>query len=111
MKSSHSGRAWFSAEQRAAIISDYRSSGLTQKAFALRHGIKFTTFRNWLYGRRSVAAAATKPVALQEIELGRLLAPDPWAAEIALSGGAIVRLNGGADPEWASAIIQTLRQP
>lgn len=53
----------------------------------------------------------SKPAVLQEIEIGRLLGSDAWAAEIALAGGAIVRLNGAADPEWARAIIQNLRRP
>jgi hypothetical protein len=58
-----------------------------------------------------VARVPKKPVALQEIEIGRLLAPDPWAAEIALPGGTLLRLKGSADPEWVRAICEKLHKP
>jgi transposase-like protein len=41
-------RACYSAEQRAALVREFRTSHETQQAFARRHRIKWTTLRNWL---------------------------------------------------------------
>jgi transposase-like protein len=46
------GRRIATQEEREALIAQYRESGLTQKAFAEREGIKFSTFTSWVQGRR-----------------------------------------------------------
>jgi hypothetical protein len=108
---SRSGRAHYPPEKRAALVSEFRSGRETQKAFARRRGINWTTFRNWLYGRRAAIRNSGPPVRFQEI---RLVPPGPssrWAAEIRLHGGTVMRLQAGADPQWAKAILQLLREP
>jgi hypothetical protein len=35
------------AEERARLVSEQRSSGMTQKAWCAEHGIKWRTFRDW----------------------------------------------------------------
>lgn len=103
-------RTSYSPERRATLVEEFRTSEQTQKAFALRHGIKLTTFRNWLY--RPAKAAKARPLAkFQEIHLppaGGSAAS--WGAEIGLANGTVVRLQTGADPQWAQAIIQPLLQ-
>lgn len=110
MNRSRNGRSHYSPEKRAALLSEFGASGETQKAFAQRRGIRWTTFRNWLYARRSKTPAKA-PISLQEISIGPLLGGNEWIAEIALSGGTVVRLKAGADPAWATAIIQPLFRP
>lgn len=39
-------------EEKLALIAQFRGSGLTQRAFAEREGIKFSTFTAGLQGRR-----------------------------------------------------------
>jgi transposase-like protein len=46
------GRRIATPEEREALVTRYRSSGLTQRAFAEREGIKFSTFTSWIQGRR-----------------------------------------------------------
>jgi hypothetical protein len=92
------------------LVREFRASGQTQKAFARRHNIKWTTFRNWLYGR-SGRRATQRPVKFQEIRVTPVAGwTSPWAAEISLESGAVVRLQAGADPQWVGSIIQPLRQ-
>lgn len=105
------GLAVYSPEKRAALVQEFRLSGETQKGFARRQGIKWTTFRNWLYGRRRVARKLQQPVSFQEIRIVPPASPSRWAAEISLDGGTVVRLEAGADPQWVQAIIQPLRRP
>jgi hypothetical protein len=104
-------RTQYSAEGRAEVVARFRSSGLTQQAFAQQEGLKWTTFRNWLYERRKAKTRSVAPVRLQELDLGRLLPSHPWGAEIALSNGTVVRVKAGADPAWVQAILQPLSQP
>ena len=109
MNRSTNWRTHFTPEKRAALVREFRASGETQKGFAARHGVKWTTFRNWLYSR-ATGSHSTRPVRLQEISIGPLLASNAWAAEITLKDGTVVRLRAGTDPGWAQAIIQPLRQ-
>ena len=64
------GRRLIKAEERAALIAEYERSGLTQKAFAQREGIKFSTFTAWLLRYRQQGATAGKP-AFTEVRLGK----------------------------------------
>jgi hypothetical protein len=111
MKPSSSRRVRYSPEQRAAWVNEFRGSGETQQTFARRRGIKWTTFRNWLYRRSGRMPARPSAVGFQEIQIAALRPPAPWGAEIALEGGTVVRLQAGADPQWVQAILQPLRQP
>ena len=42
------GRRIVGPEERAALIAPYEQSGLTQRVFAEREGVKFCTFVAWL---------------------------------------------------------------
>ena len=47
------GHRLYGEERRREFITAYQQSGLTQKAFARREGIKYSTFTAWLQRRRS----------------------------------------------------------
>lgn len=47
-KRDQGGRRVRSAQERAGLLIQYRRSGLTQRVFAQREGIKFSTFTSWL---------------------------------------------------------------
>ena len=38
-------------EKRAELLTEFEKSGLTQTAFAEKHGLNIGTFRGWLYKR------------------------------------------------------------
>ena len=47
-------------EEIEALLDEYRSSGLSQKAFAAARGVKFSTFTSWLqrFKTRDVASCS-----------------------------------------------------
>lgn len=100
----------FSAAERSHFISLYGASGLTQAAFARRHGIMPHTLQQWIYRM----AARPKPSASgaggwREVPFASLLAPS-WAAEVVLDSGMIVRLSSSAPTELVSVLIEKLRR-
>jgi len=50
----------FSPEERERLLALYANSDLTVRAFAKRHGVKYTTFRNWPYKRSARQPASTR---------------------------------------------------
>ena len=50
------GRRMVPAKERALLIEAYGKSGLTQRAFAKREGIKYFTFIDWLQQARQRGA-------------------------------------------------------
>lgn len=102
--------------RRAELLEAYRQSGLTQKAFARREGITYTTFCCWAQAERKkgklpVAPAggrrrrtpAMPPVRFVEAAL----APMPAAAlEVRLPDGTLLR--GGSALELAK-LVQALK--
>jgi len=104
------GRKITSAQQRTALLAEYRQSGLTQRAFAERAGIKYSTFTSWLQGvrgvstpRPTVADASRAPVCFVEASVPAAFA----ALEVTLPDGTQVR---GASAREVAALVQALRR-
>jgi hypothetical protein len=72
----------------AGVVGEFEGSGLTQREFCERRGLKFTAFRNWVYrvrgkvgakpGRKRVAGqfvqivpSSPKPSVLCKVQVGR----------------------------------------
>ena len=94
------GRAIRSREERAALVRAYETSGLTQKAFAQREGVKYPTFVSWVQQARREAPAA--PVGFAEVALPRSEAP----VEVQLPDGTTIR---GTNVEAVAQLLQLLR--
>ena len=95
------GRQIRPANERDALVRAYRESGLTQKAFAQREGIKYTTFVAWVQDakRRTPLSAG----GFTEITLpGRTAAP----LEVQFADGTVVR---GGNAEELARLIQLIR--
>ena len=109
------GRRRTPLERRAELLAAYRTSGLTQRAFARREGINYTTFCTWAQaerrgGRLPVAPAGGKkrrwPVAGETTRMAfREVALAP-SAPVAASGiaGLEVRLADGTVLRGGSAV-------
>ncbi len=94
------GRRIQRAEHRAAMIAAYARSGLTQRVFAEREGLKFNTFVAWLgRERRRATRPAFAEVAMKTTQRA--------SVEVAMRDGTVVRSN---DPEQLVAVVQRLRQ-
>jgi len=95
------GRRLAVRREREAVIAAYERSGMTQREFAQREGIKFHTFTGWLkrYGPgRAKAAFARVKVATR--------APSALL-EVALPNGVVMR---GSDAEQLAVLVQRLRR-
>jgi|JI10StandDraft_1071094.scaffolds.fasta_scaffold270404_2 transposase-like protein len=101
-KRDRKGRRIALAQQRAAAVEGYERSGLTQRAFAEREGIKYFTFAHWLRTER-----LRKPRLPAFAEVKVRPARVPSAVEIALPNGLVVR---GADVEQLAELVARLRK-
>lgn len=98
-------------QEREELVSKYQASGLTQREFALEHGVKLGTFQQWLYRPRSSQPIARgKKPAFQEVSVTEVPFLNSWAAELQLPRGEVLRLNSHASPEWVGALVQKLGQ-
>lgn len=101
------GRRLESGDERERILAAYDRSGLTQRAFAQREGIRYNTFIWWLKQRRDRATAKrpAKPVQFAEYRL-----PGPGALttplEVCLPDGTTLR---GGSCEDLVELIKALR--
>ena len=113
------GRRRTPRERRAELLLAYRASGLTQKAFARREGVNYTTFCTWAQterrgGRLPVAPAGRKQrrqlgadtrMAFREVLLSPSapVAPSGLAGlEVRLADGTLLR--GGSAAELAKLV-------
>jgi transposase-like protein len=56
-KQDERGRRITPAAEREALVRAYPESGLTQKAFAKKEGVKYSTFVSWVQAQRRQSAA------------------------------------------------------
>lgn len=113
------GRRRTPAERRAELLAAYRTSGLTQSAFARREGIRYSTFCTWAQAERRSGGLPPAPagrkrqrrdrsapvVRFTEVRLPAVAAPVP-GLEVRLPDGTLLR--GGSAVELA-ALVQALR--
>ena len=98
-KRAKNGRRMIPAEAREALIAEYETSGLTQRAFALREGLSFCTFTTWLARQRKAQRKSkfTEVSVAQPKESGVL--------EIVLPNGVVLR---GKEVEPLAALMERL---
>jgi transposase-like protein len=94
------GRRIAAAEEREALVAQYRSSGLTQRAFAEREGIKFSTFTAWVQGRRYAGKSGRK------VRFAQLPMMAASGLAVQLPDGVIVR---GTSASEVAELVRALR--
>ncbi len=95
------------AIQRAQILTDYRRSGLTQKAFATQAGIGCSTLTYWL--RQATAGeSAGSPTFVPVPNL--LPAPRAAAYRLEFPRGLAVEVAPGFDAEELSALLEVVQR-
>lgn len=82
-----------------AMIGEWQASGLPQKEFCRRQGLKPATFAYWLKKYKSRQAAGT-PSGFREI-----LPPAFTGAEVCYPNGVVLRLPM-ADPDTLIALVR-----
>ena len=112
------GRRHTPAERRAELLAAYRTSGLTQSAFARREGITYSTFCTWAQAERRQGALPAAPagrkrrrrvgspaVRFAEVRLPAVPAPVP-GLEVRLPDGTLLRVSTAAE---LAALVRALR--
>ena len=105
----------------ASLTEAYRASGLGLAKFARQRGISPGRLHYWVYqkartqswpaGRGATGKRPTAPT-FQEVGVGTLFPEiSPWAAEVNLPRGLVVRFCAGATGDWIGAVVQALERP
>jgi hypothetical protein len=102
-------RHYCNQQERGAWISRYRSSGLQSWQFAEQHGLKLGTLRRWLQQEDHRNSTGSEPSGFQELLLPSVSTAGPWAAEVQLPDGVVVRLGVAATPSWIAALLKAVR--
>ena len=95
-------RRVFSAEERAALVQEYRSGDQTQRAFCRQHGIHPTTLGNWL--RRSSALVPTFAEVSVAVEAAAPI-------EVDLPNGIQIRVRTTGDVGKTAELIRQVALP
>ena len=107
----------FTVEEISQVVEDYRASGLGARCFARERGIPFGRFLYWVYQKgRSKAGELARPSVeaprFQEAMLPAMTDQTaPWAVEVGLPDGVVVRFGGRPAPQWIGSVVQALRRP
>jgi transposase-like protein len=91
------GRRIATAEEKEAMVAQYRESGLTQKAFAQREGLKFSTFTSWVQGRRKAG---------RKVRFAELPTPAMAGLAVQLPDGTVIR---GTSAGEVAELVRALR--
>jgi transposase-like protein len=90
-------------KQRQQLLARYHQSQLTQREFAARHGIGYSTLSKWLRLERDVGPAK---VSFQEV---RLPNPTPrWPIEVVSPQGWTVRLQNSSEVQTLPQLLRAL---
>jgi hypothetical protein len=99
------------------IVAEFETSGETHVGFCESRAIALHSFRLWLYRLRkeralgTIARSATKAVALVPVRVRAASVPQVAPAdvvEIAVGGGALVRVRVGADVRYVAELAAAL---
>lgn len=97
------GRRILRREERDRLLAAYDESGLTQRAFARREGIKYSTLAWWLKQRRE-RNRGNAPVQFEEYRISEPVNTAPL--EVVLADGTRVR---GSDTGMLAELVKSLR--
>ena len=91
--------------ERVALLVAYRQSGMTQKAFAQREGVKYSTFTAWVQGRRLARRGGRRKARFAEVPV---MSAPPMLVGLAvqLPDGVVVR---GTNAGEVATLVRALR--
>jgi len=103
MDSSKTGRRRRTPKQRQRLVTRFHRSRLTQRDFAARYGIGFSTLGKWLQCEGKVKLPRVK---FHEV---RLPNPTPrWLIEVVSPQGWIVRLQNSSEVQTLPQLLRAL---
>ena len=109
-KSDRQGRRIRGAAEWSSILERYDSSGLTQRAFCAREGLRFGTLVAWLGRRRKsggiLSESEQSEPEFHELSLSRPSASSSASLEVSLPDGTVLR---GAQACELAKLVRLLR--
>lgn len=119
LRTDKAGRVRVPPERREAILDEFERSGMTGKAFAEHHGIKYPTFASWRSKRKRERAATGNSDSIGEESGGftflEVSAPGPVDSPpgerglaVEFPGGARMILRGRDDLALAAELLRAL---
>ena len=109
-KSDRQGRRIRGAAEWSCILERYDSSGLTQRAFCAREGLRFGTLVAWLGRRRKSGGLLSKSgqpgPKFHELSLSRPTESLNSSLEVSLPDGTVLR---GSQARELAQLVQLLR--
>jgi transposase-like protein len=101
-------RQYRTRAEKAKIVAAYKHSGLSQRDFALQHGIATSNIQRWV-GQFPASAKPAHPAAL--VEVANLLAAQPGAGTYRLhcAQGLELEVARGFEIGEVRALVQLLR--
>jgi hypothetical protein len=91
------------------VAEEFEASGLTQREFAGRRGLRLSTLQSWVYRRRrQVSAVAEPPVRLLPVQVSSAPAPAEAALEVVIASSVRVRFAAGTDVDYMARLVAAL---
>jgi transposase-like protein len=108
-------RRRFSDSERQEIITEYKTSNLSQASIALRHGISKATIQNWLRTHRKSqskdGSQKLLPVRIIDEDFREASLTSGPAFEITLKSNRRLRVPSGFDLDEVRLLVQILEEP
>ncbi len=98
------GHYIYDEERKRRIMEGYDKSELTQKAYAKKEGIKYSTLISWLQGRRRANGQTKSLMKFEELRMP--VATLGASIEVALPDGTLVR---GTSARALAELLKLLR--
>ena len=98
-----------SLTERRQLLARYERSGLSQKAFCLRHGVALSTLQYWRRCARDTDQQPTPSfVEVPQVTgIARGLSVEA-AVFIELPGGVRLEVPAGTDAQWLSGLVRAM---
>jgi len=96
-------RRRLTSQQRQRLLARFHESQMTQRDFAIRHGVGLSTLSKWLQREDKTVMP---PVKFQEVTLPHT--PLRYAVELVSPKGWTVRLQNTSDIELLPQLLQAL---
>lgn len=115
LKTDRIGRLRYTPEQKKTMVDAYRASGLSAPRFAAHHGVSYQTLISWIKkDKQSSPSTAPNSSPSPFFSLVPALIEDNGtpavheAMELALPGGAKLRISSASHVALAAALIREL---
>ncbi|MBU8901062.1 IS66 family insertion sequence hypothetical protein [Corallococcus sp. H22C18031201] len=96
------------SEEWFQVAEEFEASGLTQKEFSVRRGVRLSTLQSWVYRRRRQRSSRAGPVRLLPVEVASTTQASAAMLEVVLPGGARLRFSPGTDVGYVARLLTAL---